>query len=1155
MGGAYISRVICKNFKSFKKIDVNLIHGFQVFMGPNGSGKSNICDAIRFGIGEHKMSALRAKTIRDLINHDSKFAEVSIEVTTPDGKHEITRKIDREGNSTYILNGKKTTRTNIVELLKRYNIENGAHNVIGQGEVQRIVEMSATERRKIIEEIAGISEFEEKKKEALKELDLVQDRINNTKIILNEKEGNLKQLKKEKEEAEEYLKLKTRIKNLRNSILKIRIKDTEDKLNQILKEYSELKFKIADIDKEIEGITARIKLKSDDANRISKEINEKTANNSLYQRYENLERELAVLREKTENLKNERERAIKFKKEDLNRKKMEISERIRDVEEYLSSKKQTLDTLNNEIEEIKRRIDMARKRDSTLVNESMKISNEIKEMEKQLENQQREYLDIQGEISRIKSLISAKEIELQDLGGVDETAEIHSIREIEKEIKNLEKERDKFKKERENLFNRERKINERLRNVDSELLKAKNEFSKYKSVLTHVKSENVINFIRKLRDEGKVQGIHGTIEELCSFDSKYATAIEAAVGGRLNYIVVDNLDVARELVEILRRNKIGKTTFLPLKMNLPPAQNKPLNFPGVMGKLLDFINFDAVYSDPMRYAFGETVLITDIETAKDVGLVGKARLVTIEGDLIERSSAVTGGYHVSGMRLAERKKAVELEKKVSMLQIEKESLMEELYGIREKAAKIRQELAEYDNKIREKRTDIEILMKRGEEVKKRLDRAKEAKDQIIKLKKELKDKEANHEKVSKAIARIREKLEKLRTRKEDIDRVLFEKNSADQEKLSKMMEEYSKLETEYQSKLTENNMLKENLQEIEKDIQKLIEEDKRIESEILNAENKTKEITLEREKLKGELEIANREIKELITKRDQIQREVDELSQRRGELNGKKESYIRKQYSLEKDKAIYEQKIVDYKGEFQDEDFEFIEEDLHKMERELSQLQNRIAPLEGIVNLRALTIYDQKKAEIEEIKLKLEKLENERESVINMIKEVDKRKLEVFMEAFNKVNESFKNLFKQTFKRGEGELVLLNPEDPFSGGMDVKVNFTGKRPERIEALSGGQKSIIGLLLVFALHMYKPSAFYILDEVEAALDKANSRYVAELVTQLSKHTQFVVVSHNDTVISSADTVMGVTKSKNGSIIVGIKLNESPKQEMTIKANNG
>ncbi len=1091
------------------------------------------------------MSALRAKTIRDLINHDSKFAEVNITIDTPDGEHQISRKIDREGNSTYILNGKKTTRANIIELLKRYNIENGTHNVIGQGEVQRIIDMSPIERRKMIDEIAGISEFDDKKKEALKELDTVQERINNMRIILKEKEGNLEQLKKEREDAQKYLELKKRINNLKNSILKIRIEETEQKLDKILKEYSETKLGIEDIERQIEQLSKKIREKTEEINEISKEINARTTNNKIYQRYEQLEKELAVSKERKDNLIIKRSE-LKRRIEELNSKREEIKGRIDYIEEEIKPKGAEIDKLKAELKEIRDRIESTKQKESSLLEESKRLGEEIKNREKELEGIQNNYIDLQGEISKLKSMIQTKETELEELGGVDETAEINRIRDIEKEIAQLEKEKERVKKERENIFNRERKVNERIKNVETTLVKSKSEFSRYKGVFSHIRSEGVINFIRKLRDENKVQGIYGTVEELCSFDPKYATAIESAVGGRLNYVVVENLDVARELVEILRRNKIGKTTFLPLRMNLPPVKSGSLNFPGVMGKLMDFITFDPKFSDPIRYAFGDTVLITDIETAKDVGLVGKARLVTIDGDLIEKSSAVTGGYHVSGMRLAERKKAVELEKKIEALQLEKEALMQELYGIREKSARIRQELAEIDNKIRAKKTDIEIISKRGEEVKRRMDRAKQVKEELVKLRKELKERERSLNEYTAKIEGLHKAIDELKIKKEQVDRKILEKTSEDQDKVSRLMETLSKLESEYNSKRKEIELLNEKLKEIQKEVQESEDKFEGVVKEIDEIEKRIEEIEKEKIKIKKDLEIADKETRDLMEKRNNIQREVDQLSYDRGKLSNKRDSLIKMQFNLEKDKALLEQKLVDYKGAFtgNEEEFEFIEGDVVKMEAELRRVQREIEPMEGSINLRALTLYDQKKEEIEEVKLKLEKLENEREAVINMIKEVEKRKYEVFMEAFNKVNESFKNLFKQTFKRGDAELVLMNPEDPFSGGLDVKLNFFGKRPERIEALSGGQKSIIGLLLVFALHMYKPSAFYILDEVEAALDKANSRYVAELVSQLSKQTQFIVVSHNDTVISSAEAVMGVTKGKNGSVIVGLKLKDKP-----------
>jgi chromosome segregation protein len=238
---------------------------------------------------------------------------------------------------------------------------------------------------------------------------------------------------------------------------------------------------------------------------------------------------------------------------------------------------------------------------------------------------------------------------------------------------------------------------------------------------------------------------------------------------------------------------------------------------------------------------------------------------------------------------------------------------------------------------------------------------------------------------------------------------------------------------------------------------------------------------------------------------------------------------------------VLEQKLIDLKSEVSNEEFELIEGNINKMKNELSEKEVQLQAM-GSVNLLAPKIYDEKKKEVEEIGKKLEMLDKERESVISMIKEVERKKHTVFMESFEKISSNFERLFSQTFTSGSARLVLQNPNNPFEGGLDVKITRDNGREERLEGLSGGEKSIITLLFVFAIHMHKPSAFYILDEVESALDRVRSRLVAELLKKLSQHTQFIVVSHNDTVISLADAVIGISKTEKGSQAISIALNK-------------
>lgn len=1139
VSGAFISKLRCRNFKSFKKVDINLINGFQAFMGPNGSGKSNVCDAIRFAIGEMKFSALRAKSIKDLINHNAEHAEVSLEITTPDGEITVARRITRDGKSGYKLNGKNATRGAVVELLKKYNIENGAHNVIGQGEVQKLIEMNAIEKRKIIDDIAGVAEFDAKKNEAMKELETVQQRINETRLVLKEKEGYLKELEKDREVALKYIALKREVTNLKNSVIYWEIRRIEEEYEEVTKEYAIKKAKAGEIDSRIALIDEKIREKSQAIKELSEEINRCSTDNKTFREYEALRTELAVSTEKKENLLAKKSELAK-RLEELHRKKSELESRIASFGTALSEKEQRLLIAKNELAELKRKADMAKKRDSTLVNESQKLGEEIKALEDDIYSKEEMLRGYEGAALQAEIKLASKSEEIEKLTQIAEKGVSAELREIERRIREAEKELEKKKKEVEDLFVKERKINEQSAEADKTLLKLKEEYSRYRAISGMSHTENVISFIKDLQEKGAVKGIYGTVQELCNFDSKYAVAIEASAGGRLNYIVVEDVETSKEVIEHLRARKMGRATFLPLKMNVE-LQKSQLNYPGVLGRLIDFIEYDPKFAGPMTYVFGDTVLVSDIESAKDVGLIGKARLVTLAGDVIEKSSAVTGGYFVSGMKLAERKKAAELEERIAKLQEEKEGLVSSLFQLRDESSRIRRERAEIEVLIKSLQVDAQALTKNASEAEECRAKIKLLKEEIAQLERAKRENAAEIEKMMGQVARAKERLAAMRQRKSEIDSVLYKKEEGNEEKISVLQDEIAMLEAEFKGSSTEVAMLKKNIEDINAQAGEVEELITGNDSDITALEEKIANIEKEMEKKKRQMEKASEDIKELVQKRDAIQKEADLLAEEKGGIFSEKEKMLQEIAKTEMRKAVLEQRLVDLKAEATNEEFELIEGNLNRMKGELKEKEAALAAIVN-VNLNAPAMYDERKKEADEMNEKLTLLEKERDAVIQMINEVDKRKITVFMEAFERVNQNFQMLFSQTFASGKASLALQDQKDPFEGGLDVKIIREDGRQERLEGLSGGEKSVIAILLVFAIHMYHPSAFYILDEIESALDKIRSKLVSDLVKKLSQKTQFIVVSHNDVTLSAADAVMGVSKVHGVSQVVSLQLNK-------------
>ncbi|MGC9057644.1 MAG: chromosome segregation protein SMC [Candidatus Micrarchaeia archaeon] len=1138
--GAYISKIKCRNFKSFRNLSMDLIRGFQALMGPNGSGKSNLTDAIRFALGEMKFSALRAKKISDLINHDSEYAEVTLVIDTPEGEITVQRRVNREGKSGYRLNGKSATRQSVMEVLKKYYIENGMHNVIGQGEVQKIIEMNPIERRKIIDEIAGVAEFDAKKNEAMKELDSVQQKINETRLILKEKEGYVNELGKERDVALKYLELKKAITNLRNSIIYHEIRKVEKEYEEVTRDYALKKTKISDVERAIDELNKKIAIEEEKIRSIFEVINKSATDNNAYREYERLMTNIAVLSEKKNMLLLKREELSKSLSEFID-KKSSFEKEVEDNAKIICDVSARLQELRKELDEVKKLHEMSRKRDSTLVNESVRLTEEISALEEEMYEKEKVANEVSLKASQIEYTLRKNRDEITKLEEYANRIEDKTSKEVEKEIKMLEEELERKRKLLEELFAKERKCNEENAEVEKQLLKCKDEYSKYRSITGHMQSEMVLNFVKELREKNAVHGIYGAVHELCSFDPKYSTAIEAAVGTRLNYIVVEDVDTSKEVIEYLRNRKIGRATFLPLNMNVQISKEK-LNYPGIIGRLVDLIEYDPKFSALMEYVFGDTVLVMDIDTAKGVGLVGRTRLVTMDGDVIERTGAITGGYFVSSMRLGERKRAIELEERIQKLQERKEELINELYSLRDSAAQLRRERSEIEVRVKTLQIELESIGRNADEISMALEKIKMLKNENTGLEREQRVLGTEHEKISAHVSRLKERINAMRKRKMDIDTVLFKKEGGDNERLDTISSQISLLEGELKVREVQKDSLKKSIAELDIKIKTTERELDACNDSINESEVGIAQMEDDMKKKKAEMELVDRKMKELVKQRDELQLAVDKIAHEKGELERHKEKMLQELVKAETRKAILEQKLIDLKSESGNEEFELIEGNINKMKNELGEKEMQLQAI-GNVNLLAPQMYDEKKREVEEISKKLEMLDKERESVISMINEVDGRKLSVFMESFEKVSSHFEKLFSQTFTSGSAKLMLQKPSNPFEGGLDIKIVHENGREERLEGLSGGEKSIITMLFVFAIHMHKPSAFYILDEVESALDKVRSRLIAELLKKLSQHTQFIVVSHNDTVISLADAVIGISKTDNGSQAVSIALNRS------------
>jgi len=940
-----VTRLTAQGFKSFaKRTELSFGNGFNCVLGPNGSGKSNIMDALCFVLGKTSAKSMRAEKSANLIYNGGKAkkphstAEVAIYFDNATKKFpvdtkevKVSRVIKQNGQSNYLINDKKMTRQQVVDLLSSSSIDPDGHNIILQGDIVHFTNMKPVDRRLLIEEIAGISVFEDKKAKALSELERVEEKLTEANILLTEREAHLRELKKDRDQAKKYLDLKSKIKDNKATYTTLKIKEVEEKKIKLEKSIDEQQKKFDAVTKKITELKDKID---------AKKVEIQDINNILD---ESGEREQLNLRKGITNIKTDLVEA-KTRTETLQKEIIKIDER-----------KSQLDT----------NVNKNSKKIEALFKERNQLETEMRKVEKQ------------------KSNLSNKSAPTTDFN-----AKVHELA--------------------------------RLR-------------SNSQGTFTDPSVEKI----------SQMDGVHGTISELGKTNDKYELALEVCAGARIKSVVTRDDTTAEKCIRALKENKLGIVTFLPLNKIKTKATGgvsalKKLN--GVHGLAIDLIKYNQKYHNAFSNIFGTTLIVDDIQTARKIG-IGRIRMVTLDGDLIESSGAMIGGYR-RGTKIGFKREATS-DKKILQLEQEIEDIRKGSSGIeglkRDKDARIIEltlELSTLDNQIGM------------------------YSDENERTKKILRDQERDKEEFEKEIAELSQILKsgtgslKLTEKKE---KEFFERLKGLTRKRNKVTEDINKLE---------------GMTELENE-------------KLRKFDHRANELSVFKAKHVAEIE--------------GLQKELEEYS------DGKVRRGIDK---------------IDLKREI---------DDFEKMVQKL-----------GNINMRALEIYEDLVKEHEVLVDKTNKIKSEKSDVLDMIDEIEQKKTDIFMETYNHLNTRFKTIFNTLSTKGEASLAIEDKDVPLNAGIDMTVRIAGNKFLDIRSLSGGEKTLAALAFIFAIQEYNPASFYILDEVDAALDKHNSEKLGVLFKQYSDKAQYIVISHNDAIISEADRIFGVSMQEGVSKITSLKL---------------
>ncbi|MEM0475693.1 MAG: chromosome segregation protein SMC [Candidatus Norongarragalinales archaeon] len=1148
----YIKKIVLKNFKSFANATVLLEPGFVSLVGPNGSGKTNLIDSLLFAFGESSLKAMRVKRTSDLIHAANPYAEVSVFLEDAAGKTtEIRRAIRRDGKAKYWLNGKRVKKYAVDDFLAANRIT--LHNVIKQGEVQRIVEMNSKDRRALIDFIANVAEYEQKKTEALGELDKVEARLREARVLSAEREGYLKELEQDKRNAEKFVALDERRKRLKATLLWLELSELEKEFEAAVDLLLDSQNKAAALQKEIAARDDRIAAEHARLDEINKKIAERTSG-----RAEELQRRIEELTIKIK----QGEVAVAARKEALAKAEARAAELRRDkriAEDEARAADAQLKQLIDEFEAVKRVVDVEAAAVAALNKESESFSQSFKRARETLDKAQAEILEcktrlaaLQAEIGKQQEVKNLKQKEFDRLRtgeGIEDYAA--KRRELEAEANEERKKLAAAQGEAEKLAARESELDKRIEALNDLILAAQRRIADKEALLRTVgeSSSKTAEALRELQKS--VKGVHGTIAEICSYSSRHALPIAVALGNRLNYVVVDDVATAGRCIEFLKQTKAGHASFIPLRqIAAPPKIDRALlKRAGVEGEVKDFLEYDERFERAVAFACGGTLVVENFSIGER--LVGEARLVTREGELFEASGLVSGGFLTPKANpFLEARELKEWSEKRDDAEREKRDKLAALEKTRGELREARRRAAESELKLKTLELQVQHVNRAEEEaLRKKTD-----------LRAALKVLEKEINACDDAIARAEEERASIVRRISELNIVVVEaKQLMDVEKeerfgssikerehkLAELRIELSRKEADAKAMRSRKEVYDRALEKASNELAAVEEEERALREALAAASDEIRVARAElEEKTREQKQIASA-LEDLFAARDEIDEEIREIGDEKGRLQFALEKISRSENEARVRKGIVETRLGDLKADFEPfREIPLLEGknsgDKPELAAQLKITEEQIAAL-GTINLKAIEDYARRAGELAEQKQRIEQLANERQAVLSIIAEVESKKKETFMTAFHAVNENFKRLFKHVFA-GEGSLVLENPEAPFEGGLTIKAQLESKQIKYLELMSGGEKSFVALLFLFALQACNPSSVYVLDEADAALDQCNSVKLAELLKKLSRTTQFIVVTHNENVYKAAQALVGVSMGRGGSQIVEVKLTE-------------
>ncbi len=1148
----HITELEIDNFKSFsKKTKIPFLEGFTVISGPNGSGKSNIIDSVLFVLALSSSRNLRAEKLTDLINLNSGRNTAEVALQFSDGT-KIRRRIKRTGNGYYsynYLNDRLCKQSDIVDHLAKHGIKPHGYNVVMQGDVTRIMEMSDFERRKIIDEIAGVSEFDAKKQLALSELDIVRERIEREELLLIELGKRANELKREREHALEYQKWQKDLSFFQNCRAVAQLHDREKELNSLLRSTEEHKIHLTRIASDRSLEENELAYLKADLKDIDDLINKKSGSDYL--------KLIAELEEAKSGIKLAEQTIVRLRKEKetnleaINRTYMdtkraegrvaECTDQIRSLTIDRTNVAMEVATFRAQLEKVETEL-KAHSEDTEGSRE--KLFSLLKESEEK--KAQRSEILHQQDMLIEKSRMRTTELERLTLllKQLDEeyTAKQTQLTDSEKSVGDLaaeKKELDRNLSELEGAMFAQRSTLERLKN---EIRSAEQDVYRLEAA-QQARGESGGKAIEAIM---AMEGVHGTIADLGKAPPEYAMALNIAAGNKLQFVVCDDDQIAADAIRYLKEERLGRATFLPLN-KLKPPQLPPLKEPGVIDYAVNLIDYDPKFDRAFAVALGGTVVVDTLDRARR--LIGKYRMVTLEGEILEKSGAMTGGSQkkqaIRGFGAAVddeimriRSHLGELQGEAITLEAGVKRLVEEVDARRATRNEIDQKVARFGMFTEEFSRRFEAITVEKQTIEAAVARqAEETRNGGA----ELGALEGRLDQTTEVINAINVKIDEIKKRLDDTN------IPALTDQMEKKRKEIEESERRLRNKEADINDAQRERQHFNARLVELGEDRAR-------QDERNRQIDLDIAGSNEQIGTHKSQIAALEERQKEFSGVLDELRTKRGEASQHIQDSELKlmKFDADTERISIQLGAIDERARTLSIEVGMLKQQVGDMDTTLSltEIEGKIAEADGAlrkigaVNMLAIEEYEKVQRQVGERTERKETLSSERTSLIERIEMFEQMKFDAFTAAFKAIDTNFREIFAR-LTSGSGNLVLENEEDPFAGGMTFAVKPRDKKVHLLSSLSGGEKSLTTLAFIFSIQRYIPAPFYAFDEVDMSLDGSNVERISSMVTELAPNSQFVIVSLRKPMIDAAQRIMGVTlRSDKSTLVTGVKAHGTP-----------